>query len=63
MEDKKNLLRNIIIVAGFLAAVAAGFAIRAGLPQEYSRYSGLVFFGSILLIGGLAGFIASRFIK
>lgn len=47
MEDKRNLLRNII---GFLIGVAVGFVIWTG-------------FRSFLLAGFLADFLTLRFIK
>lgn len=63
MEDRKKLLRNAATIAGFGLAVAAALAVKAGLPEEYAAYSGLAFFGTVLAVGGLAAFAASKFIK
>lgn len=63
MDDRSSLIRNIVIVIGFIAAVIIALVVRANLPETLAKYSGLMFFSLILLIGGLVGFLASKFIK
>lgn len=61
--ERRNLLRNIATIIGFVLAVVAAFVVRAWMPAEYAAYSGLAFFGTVLTVGGLAGFAAIKFIK
>lgn len=63
MEDKGSVLRNIIIVLGFFLGIMAAFAIRANLPDGLERFTGLIFFGTIILVGGVIGTAASKFIR
>lgn len=61
--ERRNLLRNIATIIGFVLAVVAACVVRAWMPAEYAAYAGLAFFATILVIGGLAAFAASKFIK
>ncbi len=62
MEDRGSALRSIVIVLGFVVGVIAAFIIRANLPEGMEKFTGLIFFGTIILVGGLIGAIASKFI-
>lgn len=62
MEDRGSALRNIAIVLGFALGIVAAFIVRANLLRGMEKFSGLVFFGTIILVGGAIGFLASKFI-
>lgn len=62
MEDRGSVLRNIVIVLGFALGIIAAFIIRANLPDGMEKFTGLIFFGTIILVGGTIGTIASKFI-
>ena len=63
MEDRNNLFRNLIIMLGFAAAVIAALLIRNHLPESAEAYSGLIFFGTILIIGGGVGALAGKIMR
>lgn len=63
MEDRGSVLRNIVIVLGFALGIIAAFIIRANLPDGLEKFKGLIFFGTIILVGSLIGALASKFIR
>lgn len=63
MNDKGSLMRNIIILLGFVLGIMAAFVIRANLPDGMEKFSGLIFFGIIILVGGIIGTAASKIIR
>lgn len=52
MNDKGSLMRNILLL-GFVLGIMAAFVIRANLPDGMEKFSGLIFFGVIILVGGI----------
>lgn len=63
MNDKGSLMRNIILLLGFVLGIMAAFVIRANLPDGMEKFSGLIFFGVIILAGGIIGTAASKIIR
>lgn len=53
MNDKGSLMRNILLLLGFVLGIMAAFVIRANLPDGMEKFSGLIFFGVIILVGGI----------
>ena len=63
MNDKGSLMRNILLLLGFVLGIMAAFVIRANLPDGMEKFSGLIFFGVIILVGGIIGTAASKIIR
>lgn len=63
MENRNNLLRNLVIVLGFVAAIIVAFLLRSHLPESAEGYSGLIFFGTILTIGCGIGALAGKIMR
>lgn len=59
---ERNTLRNIVTILGFLAGLVIAFFVKGRVPEAAKNWSGFLFFGTLILVGGAVGLLAAKFI-
>lgn len=57
---KKRGKGVVITAAGFVLGAAAAYKITQMLPAEAQDFKGLIFFGTIVAVGGVITFLSGR---
>ena len=55
-----NPLAVVFLIGAVIAAFVLAFYVRGILPEEWERWSDLIFWGIIVVVGGAGALLAGR---
>lgn len=60
MRRGTNPLAVLLMVVVFVVAIVAAFIVRNVLPTSVSQFKDLIFWGIVILIGGVGGVLIGK---
>lgn len=63
MRRGMNPLAVLMLIASAVVAFGAALIVRQFIPDSISEWSGLIFWGMVILLGGIGAIVSGKFIN
>lgn len=60
MKKRKNMKSILLMVVAVMVAFVIAFAVKSVLPESMAKWSSIIFWGIVIVIGGVGAFLAGR---
>lgn len=60
MKRRNSLKSTLLMVAAVIAAFVIAFIVKSILPESVEKWSGIIFWGIVVVVGGIGAFLAGK---